>query len=153
VQPLVVQGDAVKVRRIAQNLVLNALKFTERGSVHVVVDAAQTGSVASWQLTVQDTGVGISERASPAIAQLLRTATRADEAQATATDAKFVPADTLPSESTRTPRGAGGEGVGLIIVKRLCELLDATVHIESAPGSGTTFRVVFPRSYPATPPA
>jgi len=150
---LPVFGDAIKVRRIAQNLILNALKFTERGGVQVTVAATQTADVDSWQLTVQDTGVGIGERASPAIAKLLRAATRADEAQDAASDPEAVPAppETLPSESTHTPRSATGEGVGLTIVKRLCELLDAGVQIESTPGSGTTFRVIFPRSYPPAP--
>jgi signal transduction histidine kinase len=147
--PLRVSGDAVKVRRIAQNLILNGLKFTERGGVHVTAGPTQLAGVDSWQLTVADTGVGISERASPAITRLLRAATREDEAQARSS---FAPVQTLPSESARTPGSATGEGVGLIIVKRLCELLDATIHIESTPGSGTTFRIMFPRSYPPSPP-
>jgi signal transduction histidine kinase len=145
---LLVEGDAVKVRRIAQNLILNGLKFTERGGVNVVVGAIESGEVHSWQLSVQDTGVGISDRASPAIVRLLRAATREDEAQP---DVPVSPPETLPSESSHTPRSATGEGVGLTIVKRLCELLDATVHIESAPGTGTTFRIIFPRGYPETP--
>ena len=41
-----------------------------------------------------------------------------------------------------------GEGIGLSIVKRLCELLDASIELQSSPGQGTTFRVVFPRAYP-----
>jgi signal transduction histidine kinase len=47
-----------------------------------------------------------------------------------------------------------GEGIGLSIVKRLCELLDAAVELDSTPNVGTTFRVVFPRRYGAegTPP-
>ena len=45
-----------------------------------------------------------------------------------------------------------GEGIGLSIVKRLCELLDASVELESKPGEGTTFRVVLPRRYDATEP-
>jgi signal transduction histidine kinase len=40
-----------------------------------------------------------------------------------------------------------GEGIGLSIVKRLCELLDATLEMQSVPGEGTTFAVVFPRRY------
>ena len=44
---------------------------------------------------------------------------------------------------------AAGEGIGLSIVKRLCELLDATLELETASGKGTTFRVVFPRRYPS----
>jgi len=41
-----------------------------------------------------------------------------------------------------------GEGIGLSIVKRLCELLDASLELETAPGEGTTFRVVLPSAYP-----
>ena len=41
----------------------------------------------------------------------------------------------------------GGEGIGLSIVKRLCELLDASIELDSTLGEGTTVRVVFPRSY------
>ena len=40
-----------------------------------------------------------------------------------------------------------GEGVGLTIVKRLCELLDASIELETSPGKGSTFRVILPRSY------
>jgi signal transduction histidine kinase len=40
-----------------------------------------------------------------------------------------------------------GEGIGLAIVKRLCELLDASLELETAPGEGTTFRVIFPHRY------
>jgi signal transduction histidine kinase len=148
--PLQARGDAVKVRRIAQNLILNGLKFTERGGVHVTAGLTQLGTLDSWELTVADTGVGISERASPAIARLLRSATREDKA--TSGEANFAPVQMLRSESEHTPRAAAGEGVGLTIVKRLCELLDATIHIESAPGSGTTFRIMFPRDYPQDAP-
>jgi signal transduction histidine kinase len=41
-----------------------------------------------------------------------------------------------------------GEGIGLSIVKRLCELLDASLELETAAGEGTTFRVVMPAAYP-----
>jgi hypothetical protein len=57
------------------------------------------------------------------------------------------PAPTLASESSRNQRMSPGEGIGLSIVKRLCELLDASIELQSAPGQGTTFRVIFPRSY------
>jgi signal transduction histidine kinase len=43
-----------------------------------------------------------------------------------------------------------GEGIGLSIVKRLCELLDASIELQSAMGQGTTFRVIFPRHYPGS---
>jgi signal transduction histidine kinase len=64
------------------------------------------------------------------------------------------PAPTLRSQTDPdTPRDAGGEGIGLSIVKRLCELLDASLEMETSPGEGTTFRVVFPRRYTKTSPA
>jgi signal transduction histidine kinase len=53
----------------------------------------------------------------------------------------------LPSQSEPGEKRGGGEGIGLSIVKRLCELLDASLELETAPGSGSTFRVAFPRSY------
>ena len=58
---------------------------------------------------------------------------------------------TLPSASVaaRTAFEQPGEGVGLSIVKRLCELLDASMELETKPGSGTTFRIIFPRQYSA----
>jgi signal transduction histidine kinase len=48
---------------------------------------------------------------------------------------------------TPAPRQEIGEGIGLSIVKRLCELLDATIEMESMPDVGTTFRIRFPRKY------
>jgi len=59
---------------------------------------------------------------------------------------EIKPAVTLESESASRQHRAG-EGVGLSIVKRICELLDATLELETRPGRGTTFRVNFPRTY------
>lgn len=146
---LPVDGDPVKVGRILQNLLLNALKYTERGGVRVTVRAHRVGSVPSWELCVKDTGVGVDDRASPAIAKLLRDATReantVNEASG-ATDSKVT---ALPTASPNTHResSARGEGVGLTIVKRLCELLDATIEVDTAHGRGTTFRITFPQQY------
>lgn len=144
---LVVDGDPVKVGRIAQNLLTNALKYTEHGGVVVAMKPVTTGSVRSWELCIEDTGVGIDDRASPAIARLLRTATReANELGQTRAhvDSKVT---LLPSASSHANTSARGEGVGLTIVKRLCELLDATINVDTAPGRGTTFRIIFPCQY------
>ena len=63
------------------------------------------------------------------------------------------PVSSLASPPDRRPvHQERGEGIGLSIVKRLCELLDASVELESKPGEGTTFRVVLPRRYDATEP-
>jgi signal transduction histidine kinase len=153
---LVVDGDAVKVRRIAQNLILNALKYTEKGGVVVSCADVATGEVARWALTVGDTGVGLNAGMMAPITQALSTATK--EAHAVAresaegqapTELSTVP--TLPSASApvRTASEQPSEGVGLSIVKRLCELLDASMELETRPGSGTTFRIIFPRQYSA----
>jgi signal transduction histidine kinase len=50
-------------------------------------------------------------------------------------------------EGTRSFLGEAGEGIGLSIVKRLCEMLDASIEMQSVPGMGTTFRILFPRQY------
>lgn len=153
---LVVDGDAVKVRRIAQNLILNALKYTERGGVVVSCADVAAGEVARWALTVGDTGVGLDASLMAPLAQALSTATK--EAHAVARESAKGPAAvelstvrTLPSASVpvRTASEQPSEGVGLSIVKRLCELLDASMELETKPGSGTTFRIVFPRQYSA----
>jgi signal transduction histidine kinase len=147
---LPVDGDPVKVGRIVQNLLLNALKYTERGGVHVTLSAHRVGSVPSWTLRVEDTGVGIDDRASPAIAKLLRAATREAHVvveQSGEADSKITPLPTA-SPQPRVAISARGEGVGLTIVKRLCELLDATIELDTAHGRGTTFLITFPRQYP-----
>jgi hypothetical protein len=58
-----------------------------------------------------------------------------------------APAPTLPSRS-HPPAFTPGEGIGLSIVKRLCELLDASIELETRAGTGTTFRITFPTHYP-----
>ena len=150
---LPVTGDANKVRRILQNLLLNALKYTERGGVVVNVSELQVGTSPSWEVLIQDTGIGIADRSSPAIARLLRVATReADALAAETTHTAPEPLPTLESQSAGVEIPPPGEGVGLTIVKRLCELLDATIECDTAPARGTTFRLVFPRHYDAESP-
>ena len=144
---LTVETDAVKVRRIVQNLLINALKYTEAGGAVVSVTDSTVANKPSWELRVQDTGVGMTERASPAITQVLRIATA--EAAVISPSEDFS-AETLPSLSTHAPPSSSGEGVGLTIVKKLCELLDATIEVATAPGRGTTFRIVFPSRYPTS---
>jgi signal transduction histidine kinase len=137
-----VDGDAVKVRRIAQNLILNALKYTEKGGVLVTCEEVtpgdpremnpremnpremNPGQVPRWVLRVQDTGAGLDAAAL----------------------AGKPPA--LSSLAERRPPDHPSEGVGLSIVKRLCDLLDATLELQTGQGVGTTFRITFPRNYP-----
>ncbi|HYC10362.1 MAG TPA: HAMP domain-containing sensor histidine kinase [Steroidobacteraceae bacterium] len=148
-EPLWVEGDAVKVQRIAQNLVLNALGVTRRGGVQVLWSERSFGGLEQWLFCVQDTGPGFhSGSAAAPLEQALREAT----AEAHEAEARADPAPILRSQSAPAGRpSVRGEGIGLSIVKRLCELLDASLEMETAPGAGTTFRVVFPRRYAPLP--
>ncbi len=151
---LPVQGDAVKVRRIVQNLVLNALKVTERGGVQVTWEEGTGDRQMQWILCVQDTGPGFRARsAAPLVRALQQATTEAnaveERAQEEHEDSERVePAPTQASQTVSSSQPPpSGEGIGLSIVKRLCELLDASIELETADGEGTTFRVTFPRSY------
>jgi len=146
---LPVQGDVVKVSRIAQNLILNAIKYTERGGVLVSCAAAPPGDVERWILCVQDTGVGLEGASDTPLAQVISAATR--ENQAISGQADHMPAQlpsATPASAPLEGSPASGEGIGLSIVKRLCELLDASIELQTQRGRGTTFRIVFPSQYP-----
>ena len=149
---LAVEGDRVNTYRIAQNLVVNALKYTERGGVKVTWEPDATDPGWRWLLSVQDTGPGLPVRSSAPFARALKAAT--DDAQAVGEkaeangepSAEAEPTPLLRSQSGRRAREEpAGEGIGLAIVKRLCELLDASLELHTEPGKGTTFRVLFPR--------
>ena len=153
-ESLPVEGDAAKVRRIAQNLVLNALNVTERGGVRVSWQHGPSNGASQWVLCIQDTGPGFSNDSAPLLARALKEATKeahvVEERAETAGDpsAQTEPPATLASQSPRrVPEGQHGEGIGLSIVKRLCEVLDASLELESDAGKGTTFRVTLPCAY------
>jgi signal transduction histidine kinase len=148
-RPLKVDGDAIKVHRIAQNLLLNAIKYTHRGSVTVSWNLLSSDR---WMLSVQDTGPGIHSNAA-SFAKELESATHIAHAIEADQEEKSMrrskPPEVPAHSSTTLPNSSGaGEGIGLSIVKRLCELLDASLELESTPGIGTIFRVTFPRHYP-----
>jgi signal transduction histidine kinase len=145
---LPVEGDSIKIRRIAQNLILNALNYTENGGV-LVSCARLPGDVERWSLCVQDTGVGLERALATPLAQVIRAATKEASSVMQDADAQSAPAGTLASQSTDTRHA--GEGIGLSIVKRLCELLDASIELETQRGRGTTFRIVFPSQYSSGP--
>jgi signal transduction histidine kinase len=148
---LPVQGDPVKVRRIAQNLLLNAVHYTDKGGVRVTWGEHENQGLARWTLCIQDTGSGLETGSAGPLTQVLKEATdEARELEAEAGDSLPAAARAEPelsSKSAHTPAPEAGEGIGLTIVKRLCELLEANVEVESEPGKGTTFRIIFPRTY------
>jgi len=109
-------SDPVKIKVILKNLLSNAIKFTAAGSVTVTVIPQQNGVECS----IADTGIGISPDSLSIIFEPFRQA-----------------------ESPMTRR-YGGIGLGLYVVRRLLELIEGTISVESTPGQGATFRVRLP---------
>jgi signal transduction histidine kinase len=133
-------GDAVKIRRIAQNLVLNAVKYTRVGGITVSWGDSSEDDGKRWELCVADTGPGFHSDSGKPLAQALQNAPEKDPVTS--------PGDPRPEHAAdRSVCEGPGEGIGLSIVKRLCELLDATIELNSVKGVGTTFRILFPRKY------
>ncbi|NIO09865.1 MAG: hypothetical protein GTO40_18420, partial [Deltaproteobacteria bacterium] len=120
--------DRTKLKQIIQNLVNNALKYTERGEI--VISAWQRRRSKSIEFKVSDTGIGISKEAMSFVFD------------------KFWQAD------GSDPRSRGGIGLGLYLVKRFTELLKGEVRVQSKVGKGTTFKVSIPAvvSFPALGP-
>lgn len=116
----VVSTDAAKLKVALKNLLANAFKFTDQGSVTMRVVADEGGV----EFTIADTGVGIAPEALPIVFEAFRQA---------------------DSSSTRR---FGGVGLGLYIVRRLLDLLHGRIEVESTLGQGSTFRVRLPRSGP-----
>jgi signal transduction histidine kinase len=149
---LPVEGDSAKILRILQNLLLNAVTYTERGGVSLSWCVDTTGETDRWTFSVQDTGPGIDDARASTIGTDLQDATDvSDDARDASTErgGEMASAQTVASESDASPERSEqhGEGVGLSIVKRLCELLDASLELATKPGQGTTFRVTLPRQY------
>lgn len=150
---LPVRGDALKIKRIAQNLILNALKYTQAGSVEI---GWQQESAQRWLFYVRDSGPGLFGSTAENLARSLENAAKLD-----GTGSGGATPD-LPVLSPSTMEGSvgfrgesavverHGEGIGLSIVRQLCELLDAVVEVDSASGRGTTFRILVPNDYPET---
>lgn len=152
--PLTVEGDAVKVRRLAQNLIINALKYTVTGGVEVTWESnAGKEDKKRWRLTIRDTGPGIHSGPATPLASALRHATEvANEVKSSQSlpvsgeHATSTYHEALSSDDGRTPQ-APGEGIGLSIVKRLASLLDATIEVESEVRIGTIFTILLPKQY------
>jgi signal transduction histidine kinase len=154
---LPVEGDAVKTARIAQNLLLNALKYTQRGGVTVMWGDSRRGDDERWMLVVQDTGPGFHAGPGAPLAGALEEATEEsrqadrDAGERLAREPNEAETPLAARNDSRPVHQERGEGIGLSIVKRLCELLDASLELDSNPHVGTTFRIVLPRRY-ASPP-
>lgn len=149
---LAVRGDKLKVRRVAQNLLLNALKYTEVGGVEV---AWQGEPHNRWGFCVRDTGPGLPAGTAADLENELSEATEAARNIGASIPCPPSQIDLSGDVGPSVPYGTNfpssvdqhGEGIGLAIVRRLCELLDATLELDTRPGRGTTFRVLLPRDY------
>lgn len=111
--------DPVRVRQCVSNLVSNAIKFTEYGTVHITLSAVQESAGYRVRIDVSDTGIGITPEAQ---ARLF---------------AEFSQAE------SSTTRRFGGTGLGLAITQRLARMMGGDVTVESVPGQGSTFTLTF----------
>ncbi|MBV9528832.1 ATP-binding protein, partial [Sphingomonas sp.] len=116
--PVTVVGDGLRIRQIALNLLGNAVKFTEEGSV--VLRVSHDPTIATLVLETEDTGIGIAADRQQAIFE------------------EFVQADTAIAPKF------GGTGLGLAITTQLVKLMEGTITLASEPGKGSTFRVTIP---------
>jgi signal transduction histidine kinase len=120
--PMPIRSDAVRLKEVVSNLLQNAVKYTDHGSITVRV--APLPSTDSVTVEVKDTGMGISEHHLTSIFE------------------PFMQAHKTSSENSR-----GGIGLGLSIVKKHLEQIKGTISVESELGKGSTFRVVLPKNY------
>lgn len=120
--PLPIRTDATRLKEVVSNLLQNAIKYTDRGSITLRV--GKLPGADSVTVEVQDTGMGISEQHMTSI---------------------FEPFMQVHKTSTENSRG--GIGLGLSIVKRHLEQISGTISVESELGKGSTFRIVLPRNY------
>lgn len=139
---LLVAGDPVKVQRIVQNLLINALNHTQQGWITLSWSREDN---FRWTVSIQDSGPGLPPDIVGQLGQaLVPTVDSTSVFREEDTKQPLPkPEDAIPAN----PVQPKGEGIGLLIVKRLCELLRANLDIETRPGAGTLFRVRFPINY------
>ena len=119
--PMKLCGDETHIRQIIMNLLTNAVKYTEKGTVKLIVSGRFTDGGFVLKVDVSDTGIGIAEENLP---QLFTQFQRFD---------------------LQRNRNIEGTGLGLSIVKRLCDLMSGSITARSVLGSGSTFTVELPQ--------
>jgi len=115
--PTLLIGDSQRLAQILMNLANNAVKFTEQGEIVITTEKiAQTEDLVTLKFTVKDTGIGIT---SQQIKKLFQPFSQADSS---------------------TTRKHGGTGLGLVISKRLVEMMNGRIWVESELGKGSEFK-------------
>ena len=120
-EAVTMRSDATRVKELVSNLLQNAVKYTDRGSISVRISNAPVAD--SVMIEVQDTGMGISEQHLTSIFE------------------PFMQVHKTSSENSR-----GGIGLGLSIVKKHLDQIHGTITVESELGKGSLFRIVLPRN-------
>ncbi|NLJ71505.1 MAG: PAS domain S-box protein [Syntrophomonadaceae bacterium] len=120
--PTEIISDSIRIKQILNNLLSNAVKFTHQGKINIIVKKGQLLSKHKFQLIIEvsDTGIGI-----PSNKQTL----------------VFEPFTQVDSSTTRK---YGGTGLGLTIVKKLVNILEGELSLESEEGIGSTFKLTIP---------
>src|SRR6476469_2208547 len=135
--PPAMQTDTKRLQQVLKNLLSNAFKFTERGTVSLRASVATEGWNPEQELlnaaktvvafSVSDTGIGIPKEKHGVIFEAFQ------------------------QGDTGTSRKYGGTGLGLSISRQITRLLGGEIRIESAPGVGSTFTLYLPLIYPSQP--
>ena len=120
--PSMLYGDEMRIKQVIVNLLTNAIKYTQEGSVTLVIDGEKTNAnTFELQITVQDTGQGIRKENLPVIFDSFK---------------RFEGQDNKMIEGT---------GLGLSITKQLVELMKGKISVDSIYTKGSTFKVVIPQ--------
>src|SRR5471032_1680597 len=123
-----IMGDSYRIQQIIANLISNAVKFTSSGYVTLEFDVIERNDRAMLRFVVAESGIGISEEQNERMFQ------------------SFSQAD------TSTTRKFGGTGLGLVITKRLVEMMEGEIQLFSIPDIGSKFTVVLPLEIAADSP-
>jgi signal transduction histidine kinase/ActR/RegA family two-component response regulator len=123
------RADVTKVRQILFNLLSNAIKFTEHGEITLHTRQQSRHGVVGVEIRVSDTGIGLHTKDMESL---------------------FIP---FQQADVSTTRKYGGTGLGLALCRRLCDMMQGDIGVESEPGQGATFTVWLPLTVVSDPAA
>ncbi|MDR6239260.1 PAS domain S-box protein [Aureibacter tunicatorum] len=122
--PKIIKGDPTRLMQILNNLISNAIKFTSKGEIKLIVDLVEVEAVSKIRFIVSDTGIGIPEDRLESI---------------------FEPFNQAEENITRR---FGGTGLGLAIIKNLVDLLKGEIQVNSKENEGSEFIIILPFEEP-----